>query len=100
MPPAARVFDETSHGTPLTPVSGLGSPNVFIGNLPAWRAWTDVHVCPLVNGVQPHTGGTVLVGSTSVFINMCPAARMGDTIVEAGGPNMIAAGEPTVEIGG
>ncbi len=36
MPPAARVTDLTSHGTPLAP--GTGSPNVLIGFLPAWRA--------------------------------------------------------------
>jgi uncharacterized Zn-binding protein involved in type VI secretion len=35
----------------------------------------------------------------TVFINNQPAARMGDTIIEAGGPNPIAAGEPTVIIG-
>ena len=36
MPPAARVTDLTSHGTPLAP--GPGSPDVLIGFLPAWRA--------------------------------------------------------------
>lgn len=36
MPPAARVSDTTGHGTPLGP--GPGSPTVFIGGLPAWRA--------------------------------------------------------------
>ena len=81
MPPAARVGDLTSHGTPLT---GMGSPDVFIGNLPAWRALTDVHSCPLSNGPQPHVGGTVAVGSLFVLINNQPAARVGDMVVEAG----------------
>lgn len=36
MPPAARVTDMTSHGTPLTP--GPGSLTVMIGFMPAWRA--------------------------------------------------------------
>ncbi len=36
MPPAARVTDLTSHGTPLNP--GPGSPTVLIGFMPAWRA--------------------------------------------------------------
>ncbi len=36
MPQAARPSDPTSHGPPLAP--GLGSPNVIIGYLPAWRA--------------------------------------------------------------
>lgn len=103
MPAAARVGDITSHGTPLTPLlpGVMGSLNVFIGGQPAWRAITDVHVCPLSNGPQPHVGGTVFKGSTSVFINGLPAARQGDEVVEGGGgPNKIAMGFLTVQIGG
>lgn len=96
MPPAARILDSTSHGTPLT---GAGSPNVLIGGMPAWRAVADVHTCPLFNGPAPHVGGTVAAGSTSVLINNMPAARLGDTIVEAGGPNTIVGGDTTVLIG-
>jgi len=89
----------TSHGTPLTP--GVGSVNVLIGKKGAWRATVDAHLCPLVNGVVPHGGGVVLKGSATVFINSMPAARVGDQVTEAaGGPNAIAAGEPTVVIGG
>ena len=95
--PAARVGDLTSHGTPLGP--GPGEPTVLIGGMPAWRAGVDTHVCPLVNGVQPHVGGVVAVGSTTVLIGGAPAARQGDSIVEAGGPNSIALGESTVLIG-
>jgi len=68
--------------------------------MPAWRAGADFHACPLVNGVQPHVGGMVAMGSLTVLIGGMPAARMGDSIVEAGGPNMIAVGCPTVMIGG
>jgi uncharacterized Zn-binding protein involved in type VI secretion len=71
----------------------------LIGGQPAWCALADVHVCPLVNGVQPHVGGVVAEGSLSVLINGLPAARMGDEIVEAGGPNPIAEGCPDVLIG-
>jgi len=95
--PAARVGDTTSHGTPLAP--GPGSPTVLIGGQPAWRAGSDFHACPLVNGLQPHVGGTVAVGSVTVMIGGLPAARQGDIIVEAGGPNAIAVGAPTVLIG-
>lgn len=95
--PAARLGDQTSHGTPLTP--GIGSVNVLIGGKPAWRAAADVHVCPLVDGVKPHVGGVVAVGSTSVLINGLPAARQGDQVVEAGAPNAILLGEPTVLLG-
>jgi len=95
--PAARLGDQTSHGTPLAP--GIGSVNVLIGSKPAWRATADFHACPLVDGVKPHVGGVVAVGSTSVLINSLPAARQGDQIVEAGAPNPILLGEPTVLIG-
>jgi len=98
MPPAARLGDLTSHGTPLGP--GPGCPTVLIGGMPAWRATADVHACPLVNGVQPHVGGMVAMGSATVLIGSLPAARMGDMITEPGGPNSIAIGCPTVEIGG
>ncbi len=95
--PAARMGDLTSHGTPLSP--GPGSINVLIGGKPAWRAVSDVHTCPLVTGVVPHVGGVVAVGSTTVLINNLPAARQGDQVVEAGLPNAITIGMPTVLIG-
>jgi uncharacterized Zn-binding protein involved in type VI secretion len=99
MPSAARVGDQTSHGSPLSP--GIGSPNVFIGGQPAWRALVDTHACPLSNGPQPHVGGVVAKGSLTVLINNQPAARQGDTVMEGGGgPNAILVGLPTVQIGG
>jgi len=97
MPPAARVGDTTSHGTPLSP--GPGSVNVLIGGMPAWRATSDFHTCPLFSGLVPHVGGVVAMGSTTVLINSLPAARQGDVIVEAGPPNSIVMGCPTVMIG-
>ena len=97
MPLAARVGDMTSHGTPLAP--GPGSFNVLIGGMPAWRVGSDAHACPLVTGVVPHVGGVVAAGSFTVFINNLPAARQGDMIVEAGPPNAIVMGCPTVMIG-
>lgn len=97
MPAAARVGDLTSHGTPLGP--GPGSANVLIGGMPAWRCLSDTHTCPLVSGVVPHAGGVVAQGSTTVLINKLPAARQGDMVVEAGGPNSISMGCPTVMIG-
>lgn len=97
MPPAARVGDPTSHGTPLGP--GPGSPNVLIGGIPAWRATADFHTCPQITGTVPHVGGVVSAGSTSVFINNLPAVRQGDMITENGPPNSITAGCPTVIIG-
>lgn len=97
MPPAARVGDMTSHGTPLGP--GPGSFNVLIGGLPAWRATADFHTCPLSSGPVPHVGGMVSLGSPTALINNLPAARQGDMIVESGPPNSIVMGCPTVIIG-
>jgi uncharacterized Zn-binding protein involved in type VI secretion len=97
MPLAARVGDMTGHGTALSP--GPGSPNVLIGGLPAWRATSDFHTCPLVTGTVPHAGGVVAMGSPTVLINNLPAARQGDIITESGPPNSIVIGCPTVVIG-
>ncbi len=95
--PAARLGDLTSHGTPLGP--GPGCPTVLIGGQPAWRVGVDVHICPLSDGPKPHVGGSVPVGSVSVTIGGLFAARQGDQVVEAGAPNVIAQGLPTVLIG-
>lgn len=97
MPPAARMGDTTSHGTPLSP--GPGSPTVLIGGMPAWRATADFHTCPMLTGTVPHVGGVVAMGSTTVLINGLPAARQGDMIVESGPPNSIVMGCATVMIG-
>lgn len=97
MPPAARLGDVTAHGTPLGP--GPGSSNVLIEGMPAWRVESDFHACPLMSEQRPHSGGTVPLGSTTVLINGVPATRMGDTIVEAGPPNVIMSGSSTVFIG-
>ncbi|MBL7208495.1 MAG: PAAR domain-containing protein [Dehalococcoidia bacterium] len=97
MPLAARVGDMTSHGTPLGP--GPGSTNVLIGGMPAWRATSDFHNCPLLTGTVPHVGGIVPAGSVTVLINNLPAVRQGDMITESGPPNSIVMGCPTVLIG-
>ena len=97
MPPAARVGDLTSHGTPLSP--GPGSANVLIEGLPAWRAGSDFHACPIFNGNVPHVGGTVAMGSSTVLINNLPAVRQGDTIIETGSSNSISKGASKVTIG-
>jgi|SRR5579864_4164895 len=98
MPPAARLSDPTTHGSPLAP--GIGSSNVFIGDMPAWRTLVDFHACPIVKGVVPDIGGMVLMGSPTVLINDMMSCRLGDIVVEIpGGPNPIIMGCPTVIIG-
>ena len=62
---------------------------------------TDMHICPMVSGVVPHVGGPVLPpGAGNVLIAGLPAARMGDMLVCAGGPDTILLGSATVMIGG
>jgi uncharacterized Zn-binding protein involved in type VI secretion len=94
-PMAARIGDLTAHGVPLAP--GPGSPNVFIGGLPAWRVGPDIHLCTAPSG---HGAGPVTPGAPTVLINGFPAARATDFVVEPmGGPNPIVMGCPTVFIG-
>jgi uncharacterized Zn-binding protein involved in type VI secretion len=102
MPPAARVSDSTTHGSPLAP--GPGSVNVLIGNMPAWRAMIDQHACPAVSVSGADGIGSVMMGSPTVLINNQMACRMGDIVIEkpglAMGPaNPILMGCPTVIIG-
>jgi uncharacterized Zn-binding protein involved in type VI secretion len=62
---------------------------------------TDMHVCPLVNGVVPHVGGPVMTpGAVTVMIGGLPAARVGDLCTCVGPPDSILLGSTTVLIGG
>lgn len=61
---------------------------------------SDLHTCPMVNpGPVPHVGGPVCMGSPNVIIGFMPAARVGDTAVCVGPPDVIAKGSATVMIG-
>jgi uncharacterized Zn-binding protein involved in type VI secretion len=92
--PAARITDmhtcPESDG-PVPHVGGpilTGSPNVFIGGLPAARV-TDKVTC-----VGP--ADVIVGGSPTVLINGLPAARMGDQTAHGG---VIVGGLGTVLIG-
>src|SRR5690606_16943615 len=62
---------------------------------------TDMHVCPMWSGVVPHVGGPILPPcAPTVLIGFLPAARIGDMLVCAGGPDTIATGSTTVLISG
>lgn len=96
MPPAARVTD--MHVCPMVTgiVPHVGGPilppcavQVLIGGLPAARI-TDLATC-----VGPPD--VIVRGSSSVFIQFLPAARMLDNTAHGG---MIVLGEFTVIIGG
>lgn len=95
---AARVGDQTAHGSPLFP--GKGSEDVIIEGKPAWRTMIDTHTCPVVKGGVSDGGGVVLKGSRSVVVNFQMACRVADEVTEIpGGPNPIVAGCPSVIIG-
>ena len=96
MPPAARVTD--MHVCPMVTgiVPHVGGPilppcaiQVLIGGLPAARI-TDLATC-----VGPPD--MIIMGSSSVFIQYLPAARIMDSTVHGG---MIVLGCFTVIIGG
>jgi len=59
-----------------------------------------MHVCPLVNGVVPHVGGPILLGSPNVLIGGLPAARVTDMATCVGPPDVIIIGSMTVLING
>ena len=60
----------------------------------------DTHICVTPVPGPPHGPGVVIDGSPTVLINNLPAARQGDTILEAiGPPNKITMGCVTVIIG-
>lgn len=68
---------------------------------PAARV-SDVHVCPMVDGVKPHVGGPVLPAASvpTVLIEGLPAAVQGTMCQCAGPPDVIVMGSPAVLIGG
>ena len=93
----------TGHGCDsVTTVLG-GSPNVVVGNVGVLRkgdplaAHTIQQTPPLLPPCIDHPGQKVNTGSTSVFVNGEPIARIGD-LVDIGGS--ITAGIPSVVAGG
>jgi uncharacterized Zn-binding protein involved in type VI secretion len=68
--------------------------------MPAARL-TDMHVCPMVTVLVPHVGGPILApGAPTVLIGGLPAARVGDTCVCVGPPDVIILGSFKVLISG
>lgn len=68
--------------------------------LPAARL-TDMHACPMVTGVVQHVGGPIVApGAHTVLVGGLPAARLGDSAVCVGPPDVIVTGVPTILIVG
>ncbi|MBS1829668.1 MAG: PAAR domain-containing protein [Acidobacteria bacterium] len=69
--------------------------------MPPAARLSDMHTCPMVTGVVPHVGGPILPPCCpTVITGGLPQARVGDMLVCAGGPDVIAVGSPTVIVGG
>jgi len=69
--------------------------------MPSAARITDMHTCPLVNGVVPHVGGPITGPCVpTVLIGSLPAAVVGDLLVCVGPPDSIAMGSTSVLIGG
>lgn len=61
---------------------------------------SDMHTCPMVNGVVPHVGGPVISGCPTVLTGSLPQARISDKLVCVGPPDVIVKGSATVLVGG
>lgn len=92
--PAAKAAEETLKASQA---AAMGS---MISGL-ASGCGADIHICPIPLPIPPHGPGVVINACATVMIGNLPAARQGDTILEAIGPSdSIAVGCPTVMIGG
>jgi uncharacterized Zn-binding protein involved in type VI secretion len=90
--PAAKAAEETAKAAAA---AAMGSA------ISSAAGGADIHACVTPLPIPPHGPGVVITPSATVMISGMPAARMGDTILEAvGPPNTITKGEPTVMIGG
>jgi len=89
---AAKAAEEATKATALASMSSMVNSSSM---------GADIHLCTTPYPVPPHGPGVVIDGSKTVLINNLPAARQGDTVLEAiGGSNKITVGCPTVLIGG
>lgn len=60
---------------------------------------SDMHTCPLVNGVVPHVGGPIAKGCPTVIVGGLPQARVSDNLVCVGPPDVIVQGSTSVFVG-
>lgn len=61
---------------------------------------SDLHTCPMVDGLKPHVGGPVSAGAGTVLIGGLPAARLSDMCVCVGPTDTIVKGSATVLVEG
>lgn len=90
--PAAKLAEETTKAAAAVAMGSM---------ITGAAGGSDIHACVTLLPIPPHGPGVVITPSTTVVVSFMPAARQGDTILEAvGPPNNIAMGCPTVMIGG
>ena len=92
--PGAPAAVAAEQATKASALASMGS------TITSSAGGADIHACATPTPVPPHGPGVVINACPTVLIDNLPAARMGDTILEAiGPPNSIAMGCPTVMIG-
>jgi hypothetical protein len=92
--PAAPAAKAAEEATKAAAAASMGSA------ISSAAGGSDIHACLTPLPIPPHGPGIVITPSATVTIANFPAARMGDTILEAvGPPNTITKGETTVMIG-
>jgi uncharacterized Zn-binding protein involved in type VI secretion len=104
----AEAATVAAAGTPGAPAAKAAEELVKAGAaaamgsaISAAAGGSDIHACTTPLPIPPHGPGVVITPSATVIIVNFPAARQGDTILEAvGPPNKIAMGCLTVLIGG
>jgi len=95
--PAAPAAKAAEEATKAAAAAAMGAAV----NALAGATGADIHICPIPLPIPPHGPGVVIDGSPTVLINNLPAARQGDTVLEAlGPPDKVAMGCPTVIVGG
>lgn len=93
--PAAPAAKAAEEATKAAAAAAMGSA------ISSAAGGSDIHSCMTPLPIPPHGPGIVITPSATVMIANFPAARQGDTILEAvGPPNKITMGCPTVLIGG
>lgn len=104
----AEAATVAAAGTPGAPAAKAAEETVKAGAAAAMGSaitsaagGSDIHACATLLPIPPHGPGIVITPSATVMVANFPAARQGDTILEAvGPPNKISMGCPTVIIGG
>ncbi|NET40025.1 MAG: hypothetical protein F6K19_50090 [Cyanothece sp. SIO1E1] len=62
--PAARVTDAVAHVIPPVLTGTPGSPDVFIGGLPAWRGISAAQLPQLMDAIKDAEGASKCCGRT------------------------------------